>query len=159
MLDARCRQRTPPCSSRIPEKNTRPAKPWMTLQPPDRVMHFNNCKNRSHERRFGPGAYYDLHVTGIQASQAVGLPVGQECVVATMAPDKRVTFTWYSFLKERRLRERGSEDRTLYRVLFGDSCWLRHSRKRLQSPIRVTGPSSTSGGTSSSNRRSRRLCP
>jgi hypothetical protein len=86
----------------------------------DRVVYFNNCNNRPHERLFGPGAFYDLNVTGRQASQAVSLPVGQECVVATTAPDNRVTFTWYSLLRERRLRERGNEDRTLYRVFFGD---------------------------------------
>jgi hypothetical protein len=88
---------------------------------PDRVVYFNNCKNRPHERLFGPRAFYDLSVTGIQASQAVGLPVGQECVVTTTAPDNHVTLTWYSFLRERRLRERDSEDRTLYRVFFGDA--------------------------------------
>ena len=87
---------------------------------PDWVVYFNNCKNRPHERLFGAGAFYDLDVTGFQASQAVGLPVGQECVVAKMASNNRVTFTWYSFLRERRLRERGNEDRGLYRVLFGD---------------------------------------
>lgn len=87
---------------------------------PDRVVYFNNCKNRPHERLFGPGAFYDLNVAGIQASQAVGLPVGQQCVVATTAPDSRVTFTWYSFLRERRLPERGNPDRTRYRVFFGD---------------------------------------
>jgi 5-methylcytosine-specific restriction endonuclease McrA len=84
------------------------------------VVYFNNCKNREHERLFGNGAFYDLNVTGIQASQAVGLQPGQECVVATTAPDNRVTFTWYSFLRERRLRERASEARTQYRVFFGD---------------------------------------
>lgn len=87
---------------------------------PDRVVYFNNCKNRPHERLFGAGAFYDLNVTSIQASQAVGLAVGQECAVATMAPDNLVTFTWYSFHRKRRLRERGNEDSTLYRVFFGD---------------------------------------
>ena len=86
-----------------------------------RVVYFNNCKNRPHERLFGPGAFYDLNVTGVQASQAAGLPVGQACVVATTAPDHRVTFTWYSFLRERRLVERDSDDRTLFRVFFGDA--------------------------------------
>jgi 5-methylcytosine-specific restriction endonuclease McrA len=86
----------------------------------NRVIYFNNCKNRDHEGLFGRGAYYDLNLTGIQAAQAVGLQPGQECVVATTAPDNRVIFTWYSFRKERRLHERGSADRTLYRVFFGD---------------------------------------
>jgi len=87
----------------------------------DRVIHFNNCKNRDHERLFGRGAFYDLNLTGIQGTQAVGLRPGQECVVATMAPDNRVIFTWFSFLRERRLRENGSTDRTRYRVFFGDA--------------------------------------
>jgi 5-methylcytosine-specific restriction endonuclease McrA len=86
----------------------------------DRVIYFNNCKNRDHKGLFGRGAFYDLNLTGIQATQAVGLQPGQECVVATTAPDNRVIFTWYSFLRERRLRERGSADRTLCRVFFGD---------------------------------------
>jgi hypothetical protein len=87
----------------------------------ERVVYFNNCKNREHERIFGPGAFYDLNVIGIQASQAVGLQPGQECVVATTAPDDHVTFTWYSFFRERQLRERDSKDRTRYRVFFGDA--------------------------------------
>jgi hypothetical protein len=86
----------------------------------DLVVYFNNCKNREHERLFGSGAFYDLNVAGLQASQAVGLQPGRECVVVTTAPDNRVTFTWHSFLRERRLRERGSQDRTRYRVFFGD---------------------------------------
>lgn len=86
----------------------------------DRVVYFNNCKNRPHERLFGAGAFYDLNITGIQASQAVGLQAGQQCVVVTTGPDGRAIFTWYSFLRERRLPESGSADRTRYRVFFGD---------------------------------------
>ena len=87
----------------------------------DLVVYFNNCKNREHERLFGRGAFYDLNVTGIQALQAVGLQGGQDCVVATTAPDDRVIFTWYSFLGERLLRERSNDaDHTRYRVFFGD---------------------------------------
>jgi 5-methylcytosine-specific restriction endonuclease McrA len=85
------------------------------------VVYFNNCKNREHERLFGSGAFYDLEDTGIEATQAVDLPIGQACVVATTATDNRVIFTWYSFFKERPLPERGNkQDRTRYRVFFGD---------------------------------------
>ncbi|HEX4000135.1 MAG TPA: hypothetical protein VHX65_16395 [Pirellulales bacterium] len=116
----------------LPPEDTAPSGPEVSEDPetidapddsaaPDRVVYFNNCKNRPHERLFGLGAFYDLNVSGIQASQAVGLLSGQDCVVATTAADNRVTFTWYSFLRERRLHERDSEDRTLYRVFFGDA--------------------------------------
>ena len=108
-------------------------------------MYFSNCKNWPHVRLFGAGAFYDLNVTSIQASQAVGLQVGEECVFATTAPDSRVAFTWYSFLPERRLRESGSADRTGYQVFFGDPlCWPRRSRRRLPRPTRAIGPSPTS---------------
>jgi hypothetical protein len=86
----------------------------------DLVVYFNNCRNRDHERLFGRGAFYDLNVTGIQATQAVGLQAGQHCVVATTAPDNRVIFTWYLFVRERLLRERGNTDLTRYRVFVGD---------------------------------------
>ena len=85
------------------------------------AVHFNNCQNREHERLFGRGAFYDLNVTGVQAMQAVGLQAGQDCVVATTAPDNRVIFTWYSFFRERLLCEHGNDsDSTRYRVFFGD---------------------------------------
>ena len=51
-------------------------------------------------------------------------------MVATTAPDDRVTFTWYSFLKERRLRQRGSENRTRYRVFFGDALYAETLTKK-----------------------------
>jgi 5-methylcytosine-specific restriction endonuclease McrA len=85
------------------------------------VVYFNNCKNREHERLYGSGAFYDLCITGIQATQVHDLPAGRPCVVVTTAPDNRGIFTWYSFRKERLLRERGNQqDRTRYRVFFGD---------------------------------------
>jgi 5-methylcytosine-specific restriction endonuclease McrA len=115
LRDVRC---DPPPEDTAPSEQDHNEDAEVTV--PDRVVYFNNCKNRPHERFFGPGAFYDLNVTGVQASQAVGLPVGQQCVVATTAPESRVTFTWYSFLRERRLRERENADRTRYRVFFGD---------------------------------------
>ena len=106
---------------------------------PDRIVYFNNCKNRPHERPLGRGAFYDLSATGRGASQAVGLPAGQECVVATTAPDNRVTFTWYSFLRERRLREPDREKRTLCRVFFGDALHVETLSKSAAANSRYRG--------------------
>lgn len=86
------------------------------------VVYFNNCKNRPHEQLFGPGAFYDLNTTGVQASQATDIEVGQPCVVATSADGDGVTFTWYSFLQERRRREQGKDaSRERFRVFYGDN--------------------------------------
>lgn len=92
------------------------------MNDPEIVVYFNNCKNRPHEQLFGPGAFYDLKTTGIQASQATNLEAGQVCIVATSADGDTVTFTWYSFLHERLRKEQGQDaGRERFRVLCGDN--------------------------------------
>ncbi len=80
------------------------------------VVYFNNCRDRDHVALFGSGAFYDLSTTGVQATKATNLQIGQECVVATTAPEDNVTFSWYSFLREDVM----SDDRGIdCRVFFG----------------------------------------
>jgi hypothetical protein len=71
------------------------------------IVYFNNCCNRQHAELFQVDAFYDLNATGVQAKQAVDLPVGQECVVASKPSHDTAKFTWYSFASERLMRERG----------------------------------------------------
>jgi len=81
------------------------------------VVYFNNCRCRDHAAIYGDGAFYDLNATGRQANEAVDLPVGQECVVATIARNKQIVFKWYSFLRETRLPD---DTGTVCRAFFGD---------------------------------------
>jgi hypothetical protein len=64
------------------------------------MVYFNNCNGREHERIFGSGAFYDLATIGYQATKATNLSVGQQCIVATLAKDGKIVFTWYKFLRE-----------------------------------------------------------
>ena len=49
---------------------------------------------------YGRGAFYDLNTTGFQATVANDLPVGETCVVASLAPMGDITLDWYKFLRE-----------------------------------------------------------
>ncbi len=51
---------------------------------PAKVVYFNNCKNRPHETLFGQGAFYDLNISGNQATQALNLQCGQLCAAVTI---------------------------------------------------------------------------
>jgi hypothetical protein len=84
----------------------------------DVIHYFNNEDCRDHRGIYGEGAFYDLNTTGLQANAALNLHVGQECVVATIAPDNQVVFTWCSFLHEARMRV---DTPIVCRVLFGVS--------------------------------------
>jgi 5-methylcytosine-specific restriction endonuclease McrA len=81
------------------------------------VVYFNNCKGRDHARIFGRDAFFDLNVTGQQAKQALNLPVGQNCVVASYASDGGITFDWYSLTEETVLPD---DQGTECRVFFGN---------------------------------------
>jgi len=72
------------------------------------IVYFNNCCNRPHTELFQADAFYDLNTTGVQAKQAVDLPVGQECIVASKPSHDTAKLTWYSFASERLMRERGN---------------------------------------------------
>jgi hypothetical protein len=80
------------------------------------MFYFNNCHRREHARMYGKGAFYDLDRTGFQARLAKNLAVGEQCIVATPAPDGQITFTWFSFVRE---DIKPDDTGTLCRVLFG----------------------------------------
>lgn len=73
----------------------------------DSVVYFNNCRNRDHVAHYGDGAFYDLGTTGLQASKANDLPVGQDCVVATteVKATKEIRFTWFTLTAEKPLQD------------------------------------------------------
>lgn len=85
----------------------------------DSIVYFNNCKNRNHVEVYGANAFFDLGTTGLQASMALDLSVGQECVVASLWENNRarIRFDWFSLTTERLLQNEKDE---LNRVLFGD---------------------------------------
>ena len=80
------------------------------------TCYFNNARVRAHVRLFGPGAFYDLNLTGVQATQATTLRVGDSCIVATPATDGYIAFDWYAFDRE---AVQPDETGTPVRVLFG----------------------------------------
>jgi hypothetical protein len=65
---------------------------------------------------FGTGAFFDLNITGHQATLANDVPAGEQCVVASVAPDGRVKFDWYRFTREKIERDDAGES---FRVFFG----------------------------------------
>ena len=81
------------------------------------VIYFNNCKGRDHCTIYGGGAFFDLNVAGPQSKQALNLPVGQECVVASYADDRRIVFNWYALARETIQPDEKNAD---CRVFFGD---------------------------------------
>jgi hypothetical protein len=76
---------------------------------------FNNCRNRDHAR-YGAGAFFDLALSGRQATMAKGLRPGDTCIVASYAESGFVAFHWYAFAHEKRMLDEKGE---LVRVLFG----------------------------------------
>jgi hypothetical protein len=63
---------------------------------------FNNCSGRNHVELFGATAFYDLETSGRHSTQALNLPNGAECVVASYEPSGSVAFNWYELSAERR---------------------------------------------------------
>jgi predicted HNH restriction endonuclease len=86
------------------------------IDSPD-VIYFNNCRGRDHAAIFGSGAFFDLGREGPQHKQATDLPIGQECCVASYAPDGSVVFDWYSLTGESLMTD---NDDISCRVFFGD---------------------------------------
>lgn len=95
----------------------------------DWLVYLNNCKGRDHARIYGrEDVFYDLNTTGVQATQANDLPIGQECVVVSPASDGRFTFIWYSLRRETILSD---DTGTPQRVLFGEPLTVQtFSKKR-----------------------------
>ncbi|MGA2260179.1 MAG: hypothetical protein ABSH28_01950 [Acidobacteriota bacterium] len=83
---------------------------------------FNNCRSRDHATLYGSDAFYDLYLTGKQAAMATDLVPGDECVVATTAPNGEIEFVWFTFTHDEILLA-PDEPGTGVRVLFGK--WIR----------------------------------
>jgi hypothetical protein len=66
---------------------------------------------------YGSGAFYDLNTTGYQATVANNLPVGETCIVASLANDARINFDWYKFSRE---TVKPDDTRTPCRAFFGE---------------------------------------
>lgn len=64
------------------------------------IIYLNNCKNRDHKLLFGSDAFYDLGVDGVQATKAMNLKAGQQCIVAQILVDGKIVFSWFSFSHE-----------------------------------------------------------
>jgi hypothetical protein len=80
------------------------------------TFYFNNAHARDHARIFGRGAFYDLSLTGVQATYATTLRVGDSCIVATPSTDGHIAFDSYAFERE---AVRPDDTATPVRVLFG----------------------------------------
>ena len=64
-------------------------------------IHFINVQGREHDKLFGPGAFYDLYLTGDQHRQWLTIAEraveGETCIVASYAPRREdVIFRTYS---------------------------------------------------------------
>ena len=82
------------------------------------AYYLSNCNARAHARIFGSGAFYDLGVTGHQASLATDLSKGQHCVVATPEKNGKIAFQWF---KLARTAVKPDDEGVRCRVFFGDS--------------------------------------
>ena len=77
--------------------------------------YMNNLHGRDHEKFYGQGAFFDLDLTGRQATMVLGMRPQQECIVASYAGND-VVFKTYIFEYESRLSD---ENGALGRVFFG----------------------------------------
>lgn len=59
--------------------------------------YLNNCKNRDHQKLFGPDAFYDLDTFGLQAQKQFGIRPDEFCVVASQPVSGQIRFVWYKF--------------------------------------------------------------
>ena len=83
-----------------------------------RRVFLNNRDRRKHAVIYGANAFYDLNLAGRQATMAMDLKAGDECVVATPAHSGNlIVFSWFRFSREEVLPD---ENGTQTRVLFGD---------------------------------------
>ena len=85
-------------------------------------FYFNNCRSFDHAAAYGCDAFYDLYLTGQQANMATNITPGDECIVASAAPNGEVVFGWFTFSQEKTLPIPDDPD-TFARVLFGR--WIR----------------------------------
>ena len=86
-----------------------------------RRVFLNNCDRRKHAALYGANAFYDPNLVGLQATMAMDLRAGDECVVATPGNSGNlIDFSWFRFLREDVLPD---ENGAQARVLFGDFLW------------------------------------
>ena len=79
------------------------------------IIFFNNCHGDDYTH-YGGGAFYDLNITGFQATKATNLSVGQQCIVAVPATGSEIVFHWFSFLHETVKPDKSGKP---WRVFFG----------------------------------------
>ena len=86
------------------------------------LLLLNNCRNRPHATYYpstdGQIAFYDLDTEGHQATKAVGLGPGTECIVVSRLEGRRLRFQRYSFAREE-VRPAPPSESGLLRVFFG----------------------------------------
>jgi hypothetical protein len=70
---------------------------------------FNNCQGRDHRSLYGDGVLYDLDTDDQMAAIVTEIEEGDECVVATRAPDEDhgpggiIDFGWFIFSHQKLL--------------------------------------------------------
>ena len=82
-------------------------------------MLFNNARSRPHAYLYGVGAFYDLGLSGRQATMATDLTPGQHCCVATPMEGDTIEFAWYRFSHEWQMPD-PDETTSLVRVFYGE---------------------------------------
>ncbi len=81
------------------------------------TVFLNNSRRRDHVKIYNSvDAFFDLATEGMQATKAVGLEPGTECVVATPVGDYEIRFTWFAFSHEATMPDDLGEQ---CRVFFG----------------------------------------
>lgn len=85
-------------------------------------MLLNNCRNRCHAAFYpsndGMIAFFDLETEGRQATQAVSLPKGTECIVVSKPIGGLLRFQTFRFEREE-VRQAPTDETGLLRVFFG----------------------------------------
>lgn len=82
---------------------------------------FNNSSARDH-RNIYPVPFFDLNLSGRQATMAVGLKAGDQCVVATPTKSGEVVFQRFAFSHEEvHPDEKGIRVRVFYGKLIGSA--------------------------------------
>jgi hypothetical protein len=71
---------------------------------PSDTVYLNNCNGRDHARFYPPEgelvSFYDLGRRGEQATKAVNLAPGTECIVAAPHGTNDIRFEWFAFSHE-----------------------------------------------------------
>jgi hypothetical protein len=92
--------------------------PSPPAETPEMPRFFNNCRCRDHASLYGPDAFYDLNLTGLQATKARDIAKGDECVVATPDGNGNIVFAWLTFTRQD-LRPNPTANGERVRVFYG----------------------------------------